>query len=147
MARPPVRPEKQRELLERFERLGILEKDLEERFVRASGRGGQKLHKTSSCVRLTHRPTGVRVRCEASRSQSLNRFLARRRLAEELERRGEGARKEEQAARDRARRRKARAGRRLRNRLRAAKKGSVGPLDDEACQADQRLPLLPSREG
>jgi protein subunit release factor B len=147
MARPPVRPEKQRELLERFERLGILEKDLEERFVRASGRGGQKLHKTSSCVWLTHRPTGVRVKCEAGRSQALNRFLARRRLADKLERQKGGMGEAGEAARDKARRRKARAGRRLRKRLGAAKEGSVGPLDDEACQADQGLPLRPSREG
>jgi len=115
MVRYPVHPDKQRDLLERMKRLGILEEDLEERFVRASGKGGQKLHKTSSCVWLTHRPTGILVKCEASRSQALNRFLARRRLAEKLEhQRGE---RQEQDVRDRIRRRKARAKRRIRKRL------------------------------
>ena len=110
-----------RQLLERFERLGILEKDLEERFVRASGKGGQKLNKTSSCVWLTHKPTGILVKCEESRSQALNRFLARRRLADKLElRTGEGQ-EEEDKARERIRRNKARAKRRARKKLSASK--------------------------
>ncbi len=125
MARAPVHPDKQKELLERFERLGILEKDLEERFVRASGRGGQKLHKTSSCVWLTHKPTGLLVKCEASRSQALNRFLARRRLAEKLERQRGGSRGQEEKARERIRRNKARARRRMQRKT-AASKGESG---------------------
>lgn len=112
MARAPVHPDKERDLLARMKRLGILEKDLEEHFNRSSGRGGQKLQKTSSCVWLTHKPTGIRVKCAASRSQALNRFLARRRLAEKLERR-RGEREEvEEKARAKIRRKKARAKRR-----------------------------------
>jgi len=91
----PVRPEKQKELQERMDLLGIHEEDLEEHYVRASGRGGQKLHKTSSCVSLVHKPTGVSVKCQESRSQPLNRFLARRLLAEKIEEmslKGSGAR-------------------------------------------------------
>jgi protein subunit release factor B len=123
MARTPVHPDKQKELLERFERLGIQEKDLEERFVRASGRGGQKLNKTSSCVWLTHKPTGILVKCEESRSQALNRFLARRRLADKMEQeRGEG-RDEAGKARDRIRRAKARARRRMGKKLSASEGG------------------------
>jgi protein subunit release factor B len=117
MARTPVHPDKQKELLDRFERLGILEKDLEERFVRASGRGGQKLNKTSSCVWLTHKPTGILVKCEESRSQALNRFLARRRLADKLEHRRGEKQEEEEKARERIRRNKARARRRARKKL------------------------------
>lgn len=124
MVRPPVHPEKQKELLERFERLGIHEKDLQERFVRASGRGGQKLQKTSSCVWLTHTPTGILVKCEASRSQALNRFLARRRLADKLEQRTGEGRDEEERVRRKVRRRKERAKRRVRKRLGPAKGGS-----------------------
>ena len=124
MARTPVHPDKQRELLERFERLGILEKDLEERFVRASGRGGQKLNKTSSCVWLTHKPTGILVKCEESRSQALNRFLARRRLADKLEHQRGERQDEEEKARERIRRNKARAKRRMRKRLDASEGGS-----------------------
>ncbi len=81
----PVRPEKQKELRERMDLLGIREEDLEEQYVRASGRGGQKLHKTSSCVALVHKPTGVSVKCQQSRSQTMNRFLARRLLADKIE--------------------------------------------------------------
>jgi protein subunit release factor B len=125
MVRYPVHPDKQRSLLERCKRLGIVEEDLEERFVRASGKGGQKLHKTSSCVWLTHKPTGILVKCDASRSQALNRFLARRRLADKLERqRGEKG-DEEKKARDRIRRKKVRAKRRVRRRL-SASKGDQG---------------------
>jgi protein subunit release factor B len=111
MARAPVHPDKQRDLLERMERLGVVEEDIEERFVRASGRGGQKLHKTSSCVWLTHKPTGLQVKCEQSRSQALNRFLARRRLVEKLESQRDG-KEEEEKIRERIRRKKARAKRR-----------------------------------
>ena len=121
MARAPVHPGKQRDLLERFERLGILEKDLEERFVRASGKGGQKLNKTSSCVWLTHKPTGILVKCEESRSQALNRFLARRRLADKLEHQTREGQEEEDKARERIRRNKARAKRRARKKLAGSK--------------------------
>lgn len=121
MVRTPVHPDKQRDLLERWKRLGILEEDLEERFVRASGKGGQKLHKTSSCVWLTHKPTGILVKCDASRSQALNRFLARRRLADKLERQRGEREDEEDKARERIRRKKARTKRRIRKKLAASK--------------------------
>lgn len=126
MVRYPVHPDKQRDLLERWKRLGILEGDLEERFVRASGRGGQKLHKTSSCVWLTHKPTGILVKCDASRSQALNRFLARRRLADRLERRRGEKEDQEDKARQRIRRKKARARRRVSKRLAAVKGDADG---------------------
>ena len=117
MVRAPVHPDKERDLLERMKRLGIAEKDLEEHFDRASGRGGQKLQKTASCVWLTHKPTGIRVKCGDSRSQALNRFLARRRLAEKLER-SRGEREEgEEKARAKIRSKKARAKRRQRKRV------------------------------
>ncbi len=80
----PVRPEKVRELYEQMHRLSILEEDLEETFIRCSGRGGQKVNKTSSGVRLYHRSTGLEVKCTKERSQSLNRFFARRMLVEKI---------------------------------------------------------------
>ena len=86
MAIFPVSEEKNRWLKERMEVLGIREKDIEEKFVRSSGRGGQKLNKTSTCVYLRHIPTGIEVKCMKERSQSLNRFLARRELLERIKR-------------------------------------------------------------
>jgi len=82
----PVSEEKNRWLQERMETLGIHEKDIEEKFVRSSGKGGQKVNKTSTCVYLRHIPTGIEVKWMRERSQSLNRFLARRELVRRIER-------------------------------------------------------------
>jgi protein subunit release factor B len=79
-----VSDEKNRWLRERMAALGIREEDLEERFVRSSGKGGQHVNKTSTCVYLKHLPTGIEVKCMEERSQSLNRFLARRELVEKV---------------------------------------------------------------
>ena len=81
----PVSEEKNRWLQERMKALGIYEKDIEERFIRSSGSGGQKVNKTSTCVYLKHIPTGVEVKCMRERNQSLNRFLARRELVVRIE--------------------------------------------------------------
>ena len=80
-----VSPEKIKDLEERFLALGITEKDILEKFVRSQGHGGQKLNKTSTCVYLRHIPTGIEVKCQQERSQALNRFLARRLLADKIE--------------------------------------------------------------
>ncbi|MGQ9647192.1 MAG: peptide chain release factor family protein [Thermodesulfobacteriota bacterium] len=80
----PVSEEKNRWLTERMEALGVREEDIEEKFVRSSGSGGQKVNKTSTCVYLRHIPTGIEVKCMRERSQSLNRFLARRELVERI---------------------------------------------------------------
>ena len=80
-----VSEEKNQWLKERMEALGIHEKDIEEKFIRSSGRGGQKVNKTSTCVYLKHLPTGMEVKCMKERSQSLNRFLARRELIKRIE--------------------------------------------------------------
>jgi peptide chain release factor len=75
----------------RLRALGVPESDIEERFVRGSGPGGQKINKTSSTVWLVHRPTGVEVRCQAERSQAANRDLAWRELCLKLEMRRRAA--------------------------------------------------------
>src|SRR4030043_785583 len=81
----PVSEEKNRWLQERMEARGIHEKDIEEQFVRSSGSGGQKVNKTSTCVHLKHIPTGIEIKWMRERSQSLNRFLARRELVRRVE--------------------------------------------------------------
>ncbi len=80
-----VSEKKNRWLYEKMKSLGIDERDLEEKFVRSSGHGGQKVNKTSTCVYLKHRPTGIEVKCMKDRSQSINRFLARRELVDQVE--------------------------------------------------------------
>ncbi len=79
-----VSEEKNRWLQERMEALGVRESDIEERFIRSSGKGGQHVNKTSTCVYLRHIPTGIEVKCMKDRSQSVNRFLARRELLEKI---------------------------------------------------------------
>jgi protein subunit release factor B len=76
---------KDRWLKERMETLGIHEKDIEEKFMRSSGKGGQKVNKRSTCVYLRHIPTGIEVKFMRERTQSLNRFLARRELVKRIE--------------------------------------------------------------
>ena len=80
-----VSKEKQDALREKMESLGILEKDIIEKFVRSSGKGGQKVNKTSTCVYLKHIPTDIEVKCQRERYQALNRYLARKILVEKVE--------------------------------------------------------------
>ncbi len=82
----PVSEEKNQWLKKKMEILGILEKDIEEKFVRSSGCGGQKVNKTSTCVFLKHIPTGIEIKCMEGRSQTLNRFFARRELVDRVAR-------------------------------------------------------------
>jgi len=72
-------------LKERMQRLGIKEEDIVENFIRSSGRGGQNVNKTSTCVYLRHIPTGIEVKCQKERFQFLNRYLARVLLVNKIE--------------------------------------------------------------
>jgi protein subunit release factor B len=105
-----VSPEKNAELRRRMAALGVREEDLEERFIRASGKGGQHVNKTSTGVQLRHRPSGVEVHYAGERSQSLNRFFARRLLLERLAA-AHGLQTGRDAAAERLRRQKARRSR------------------------------------
>ena len=79
-----VSPEKIKALEKKFRTLKIKEDDLIEKFIKSQGHGGQKINKTSTCVWLKHKPSGIIVKCQETRSQSVNRFLARRILAEKI---------------------------------------------------------------
>ena len=87
----PVSPEKERALQARFAELGILEDDLDESFVRSGGKGGQNVNKVATCVVLVHRPSGTMVKCQAERSQAMNRYRARALLADKIETAARGA--------------------------------------------------------
>lgn len=75
----------------RLAALGLRSADVEERFVLGSGRGGQKIQKTSSCVWLRHPSTGIEVRCQKERSQQANREQAWAELCRKLEERSRAA--------------------------------------------------------
>jgi protein subunit release factor B len=69
----------------KMKKLGIKDSDIKEHFVRASGPGGQKVNKASSCVYLKHLPTNLSVKCQKYRLQSQNRLLARQILVKKIE--------------------------------------------------------------
>ena len=118
----PVSPQKHRELEALMSRLGVREQDLEERFIRSSGPGGQHTNKASTCVVLCHRASGLQVRCEQERSQALNRYLARRILLRKLEAQRLGRLSEEAARISKLRRQKRRRSRRTKEKLLALKR-------------------------
>ena len=84
-ARFKVSTAKEAALRKKFAQLGINESDLQEHFIRSGGAGGQHVNKTSTCVYLKHLPSGIEVKAQKDRSQSLNRFFARKILAEKIE--------------------------------------------------------------
>lgn len=108
---------KEEALRAKMEALRIREKDLEEKFIRSSGKGGQKVNKTSSCVYLKHRPSGIEVKCRQERSQALNRFLARRILANKIETRILGRLSEERKRIEKIRRQKRRRSKRAKEKM------------------------------
>ena len=116
-----VSPKKERELMERMKQLNVSEDDIEESFSRSSGPGGQKTNKTSTCVFLRHTPTGITVKCQEERSQSLNRFFARRRLLDQVERSKKGFVAEEKKRIDKIRQQKRKRAKRTKEKTLANK--------------------------
>ena len=106
----PAQLEKWKALSARLRALGVVEADLREQFIRARGPGGQNVNKVATCVVLTHPPSGISVRCQTARSQGLNRYHARVRLADEIEaqRLGEESKKQQEIEKIRRQKRKRR---------------------------------------
>ena len=73
------------QIQKRLLRIGVRVEEVDERFVRGTGPGGQKINKTSSSVWLRHRPTAIEVRCQTERSQAANRETAWQELCAKLE--------------------------------------------------------------
>lgn len=128
MASFPVSSDKDKQLLERMRALGVREQDIDERFVRSSGAGGQNVNKVATCVLLTHRPSGIQVKCQKERSQALNRFLARRILLDKIAAKIGEAQTEEQQKAAKIRRQKRRRSRRAKARM----------LDEKHRQAEKK---------
>ncbi len=117
-----VSPEKQKSLKEKMDYLKIFESDIIEKFIRSGGPGGQNVNKTSTCVYLKHIPTGIEVKCSRERSQSLNRFFARRLLTEKIEAMVLGKRSKEQQLREKIRRQKRKRSKRAKEKMLQNKK-------------------------
>jgi peptide chain release factor len=107
-----ITEQKREELQKRMQKCNLLEIDLEEKFVKSGGSGGQKVNKTSSCVYLKHIPSGLSVKIQESRSQGLNRYYARKRLCELLENKRLGRESPEAKRIEKIRKQKARLRRR-----------------------------------
>ncbi|MDP1608663.1 MAG: peptide chain release factor-like protein [Chlamydiales bacterium] len=114
--------EKTEELAKRMEQMDVREEDLIEKFILGSGKGGQKVNKTSSCVYLKHVPTGIEVKCSRERSRALNRFFARRELCEKLEEALLKEKSQKQQAFEKIRRQKRRRSRKQKEKMLAEKK-------------------------
>ena len=97
--------------------LGVREAEIEESFVRSGGHGGQNVNKVSTCVMLVHRPTGVSVKCQETRQQGLNRFIARRLLLDKIEERKNGFVAAQRAEIEKIRRQKRKRSRRAKNKM------------------------------
>ena len=123
----PVSPAKAEAVLARLRTLGLDPRQIEESFIRGGGPGGQKINKTASCVQLAYAPLELRVRCQASRSRSLNRFLALRELVDQAEMRLSPATSARLRDVERKRASKARASRRARARLSAPPSEGLPP--------------------
>ena len=121
------------ETIEKIKRMmadaSVYEEDLEESFILGGGPGGQKTNKTSNVVRLSHEPSGLSIRCGETRSREINRWLARRMLAEMIFEREKGVKSAAKQAREKIRRQKRRRSRRQKQKM----------LDDKHAHSEKKM--------
>jgi peptide chain release factor len=117
-----VSPRKEKALRDEMSRLGISENDISESFLKSGGKGGQHVNKVSTCVYLKHLPTGTEVKCSRGRSQSANRFFARRILIEKIEKAVTGRVARQRALSEKIRRQKRKRSKRAKEKMLKDKK-------------------------
>ena len=122
MAMFSVSLSKEKELREKMDSLNIREDDIKESFIRSGGKGGQHVNKVSTCVYLRHIPTGVEVKCQKERSQSLNRYHARVLLVKKIDQMIRGRESEERQEIEKIRRQKRKRSKRAKEKMLAEKK-------------------------
>jgi len=118
--------ENESQLSQRMAALNVRACDIEETFVRSGGHGGQNVNKTSTCVMLVHRPTGVQVKCQETRQQGLNRLIARRLLLDKLAALQQSKLAADRAEREKLRRQKRKRSKGAKNRMLADKSHQAG---------------------
>jgi protein subunit release factor B len=126
MSQFPVSLEKEDQLARRMAALGVREADIQETFVRSGGHGGQNVNKTATCVMLLHVRTRLQVKCQTTRQQGLNRFIARRLLLDKIEALQKGYVEAKRDAFEKIRRQKRRRSRRSKQRMLADKSHQAG---------------------
>ena len=120
-----ITQKKWQQLRQRMLTLGLDEIDISEQFIAGSGKGGQKINKSSTCVRLSHEPTGIQLKCQKSRFRSDNRFFARRLLCDRFEAEFLGEKSARDMKQQRIRKQK------KRRQARSRDNGNKSSVDDE----------------
>jgi protein subunit release factor B len=110
-------PEKQNKLYLKMAELGIFESDLEEKFIRSGGKGGQNVNKVSTAVYLKHLPSGIEVKAQMERSQLLNRYRARQVLIEKIDEQINRQKSAKQQEFEKIRRQKRKRSKRAKNKM------------------------------